>query len=73
MRAFLLYHYLPFDKGPWGKARDPVHLLLTVLCLVPVYGVRMAFQALLLFLVSFGPLRPADSSASTEKQQRRKR
>ena len=51
LRAFLLYHYLPCDKGPWTKARDPVWWLLKLATLVPAYGVRVGLHALLLLLL----------------------
>ena len=61
LRAFLLYHYIPCDRGTWAKLRDPVCGLLTLLCLLPVYGIRMVFQTVLLFCVAYGPLRPASA------------
>jgi len=52
-RAWFLHHYLPHDKGPWTSLRrDPVHALLTLVTLVPVFGVRFAFHALLLALLA---------------------
>jgi len=54
-RAFVLHHYLPHDKGFWTKLRrDPVWLCLMLVTLVPVYGVRVAFHAVLLMLLACG-------------------
>ena len=51
-RAWLLHHYLPCDKGSWTSLRrDPGFVFLTLLTLVPVYGVRFAFHAVLLALI----------------------
>ena len=54
-RAFVLHHYLPHDKGFWTKLRrDPVWFGFMLLTLVPVYGVRVAFHAILLLLMTCG-------------------
>lgn len=51
-RAFVLYHYLPFNKSFFGKSRDPVFLAMFVLAMLPIHGLRAVFfSVLLLFLV----------------------
>jgi hypothetical protein len=37
-RAFWRYHLFPFDKGIWGKLRDPVFIAFTLCTLLPIYG-----------------------------------
>ncbi|CAE7747810.1 unnamed protein product [Symbiodinium pilosum] len=37
--AFLRYHLYPFDRGFWGRFRDPVWILFTLIGLLPVYGI----------------------------------
>lgn len=39
IRAFFRYHIFPYDRTIWGKLRDPVWLMFTLLSLVPVAGV----------------------------------
>jgi len=36
--AFLLYHWMPFDKSIYGKLRDPFWWLLKLVTLIPFYG-----------------------------------
>lgn len=38
IRAFFRYHLYPNDKTFWGKIRDPVWVLFTLISLVPVSG-----------------------------------
>ena len=52
-RAFFLHHFLPHDKGGWTKLRrDPWFGALALLTMVPVYGVRVAFHAVLLLCLA---------------------
>ena len=44
--AWYRYHMEPFDKTAWGRMRDPVRALLTLLSLIPYTG----FQAILFSL-----------------------
>eukprot|EP00927_Polykrikos_kofoidii_P005208 TRINITY_DN1207_c1_g1_i1.p1 TRINITY_DN1207_c1_g1~~TRINITY_DN1207_c1_g1_i1.p1 ORF type:complete len:466 (+),score=114.94 TRINITY_DN1207_c1_g1_i1:130-1527(+) len=37
--AFFRYHFYPFDKGFWGKLRDPVFVFVKILSLIPFWGV----------------------------------
>jgi len=48
-RAFILYHFLPFDKAFFGCLRDPAFWVFTILSIVP--GLRVLFFALLLILL----------------------
>ncbi|CAD7948220.1 unnamed protein product [Amoebophrya sp. A120] len=53
-RAFVLFHYLPYDKSMFGKFRDPVFVLFFLLTLLPVFAVRGFFFAVVLFFVCCG-------------------
>jgi len=48
--AFLRYHLYPFDRGFWGRLRDPVWILFTIVGLLPVYGISPGIF-LLIFLI----------------------
>jgi len=50
VRAFLRYHIYPCDKSIWGRLRDPVWLLFTLISVLPVTGVY-SFVYLILFFV----------------------
>jgi hypothetical protein len=52
-RAFVLGHFIPYDKDVWAKLRDPLFVLLTLLTMVPVFAAREAFFALVLLLHLF--------------------
>mmetsp|Transcript_68718 Transcript_68718/g.154464 ORF Transcript_68718/g.154464 Transcript_68718/m.154464 type:complete len:548 (-) Transcript_68718:29-1672(-) len=39
IRAFFRYHMFPFDKGFWGKLRDPWFVLIKLIAAVPLAGV----------------------------------
>lgn len=55
-RARFLYHFLPFDVSILGQAKDPVFWILTILCCVPYFGIRVAFFAIyLIYLCCPGP------------------
>lgn len=49
--AFLRYHLLPYDKGFWGKLRDPWWLLLIAISLVPVSGVSPMFYFFVFLII----------------------
>mmetsp|Transcript_35130 Transcript_35130/g.63791 ORF Transcript_35130/g.63791 Transcript_35130/m.63791 type:complete len:469 (+) Transcript_35130:66-1472(+) len=49
-RALLLYYYLPFDISLFGQVKQPLFWLLTVLSMVPSYGIRILFFAVLFLL-----------------------
>mmetsp|Transcript_73148 Transcript_73148/g.160018 ORF Transcript_73148/g.160018 Transcript_73148/m.160018 type:complete len:542 (+) Transcript_73148:86-1711(+) len=57
-RAFVLYHMMPFDRSIFGQVKDPIFWVFTIVSLVPSYGIRVMFFALILFLIILG--RPAD-------------
>merc|ERR1719487_2807080 len=47
-RAFVLHHYIPHNRSIFGKLRDPAFLFLSLLTMIPVFGVREAIFAFLL-------------------------
>lgn len=51
-RAFFLHHFLPYDRSIWGKIRDPVFLIFSLIILFPRFAVRQTFFAFLLFLIT---------------------
>jgi len=53
-RAFTLYHFLPFDISIFGQFRDPVFWVLTVLTLVPSYGIRVMTFFFIFILIRTG-------------------
>jgi len=55
LRAFVLYHFLPFDKSIFGCIKDPVFCILFLLSLVPDVRVCLYLAILILFAVP-GPL-----------------
>eukprot|EP00444_Apocalathium_aciculiferum_P053181 CAMPEP_0183519626 /NCGR_PEP_ID=MMETSP0371-20130417/16268_1 /TAXON_ID=268820 /ORGANISM="Peridinium aciculiferum, Strain PAER-2" /LENGTH=413 /DNA_ID=CAMNT_0025717807 /DNA_START=1 /DNA_END=1242 /DNA_ORIENTATION=- len=56
LRAFLLRHFLPFDRSIFGKMKDPVFWIITILVSIPMYGLRAGvFSLMLLMLVLPGP------------------
>lgn len=56
IRACILHHYIPHDKSFFGKAKDPIWLLITAVILLPVFGVRVMMFSLILLLILFpGP------------------
>jgi len=56
LRAFLLYHYLPFNKTIFGKLADPVYVLLVAFTMLPLFGVRFLFFGVLLVMLLYpGP------------------
>eukprot|EP00929_Paragymnodinium_shiwhaense_P058186 TRINITY_DN29138_c0_g1_i2.p1 TRINITY_DN29138_c0_g1~~TRINITY_DN29138_c0_g1_i2.p1 ORF type:complete len:795 (-),score=140.13 TRINITY_DN29138_c0_g1_i2:153-2537(-) len=55
-RAFVLHHYLPYNKTFFGKVQDKWYLLMVVFTLLPFYGVRNFFFMCLLTMLLFpGP------------------
>mmetsp|Transcript_39332 Transcript_39332/g.113829 ORF Transcript_39332/g.113829 Transcript_39332/m.113829 type:complete len:603 (+) Transcript_39332:98-1906(+) len=53
-RAHILYHYLPFDKSLFGNMRNPMWWILTVLSMLPAFGIRIIFHTVLLILILRG-------------------
>ena len=52
-RAFLLYHYLPYDKSLWGRLRSPPSLALQLIASWPELAVRATFFAVLLLCLLY--------------------
>lgn len=55
IRASVLYHYLPYDRSIFGQLKDPMFWALTVISLVPMYGIRVTFFAFVLVLLISEP------------------
>mmetsp|Transcript_76875 Transcript_76875/g.235309 ORF Transcript_76875/g.235309 Transcript_76875/m.235309 type:complete len:404 (-) Transcript_76875:35-1246(-) len=53
-RARILVHFLPFDRSVFGMMKDPMWWLFTAVSLVPLYGIRVVFFAVLLALILAG-------------------
>jgi len=53
LRAFLLFHWKPYNKSFFGQMKDPVYLAMFGMQFVPFFGVRQAWFALVLFLMLF--------------------
>ena len=53
LRAFILYHYLPFDKTIWESLRNPYWVLLTAVTMIPTFAIRTCFFAVVLVLLVF--------------------
>jgi len=58
VRALILYHYLPFDVSIFGQFKDPLFWILTGASLVPSFGIRVVFFAMILIMIVAGC--PAD-------------
>lgn len=59
VRAFFLYHFLPYDKSFFGKGKDPVFIVFFVFLCVPVHGLRVSFF-LLIYVFLMWPSPPND-------------
>jgi hypothetical protein len=53
-RNQVLYHYLPFDLSVFGQFKDIWFWVLTALSLMTMYGIRIAFHAVLLLMIVTG-------------------
>eukprot|EP00928_Gymnodinium_smaydae_P023097 TRINITY_DN1918_c2_g1_i1.p1 TRINITY_DN1918_c2_g1~~TRINITY_DN1918_c2_g1_i1.p1 ORF type:complete len:1123 (+),score=256.59 TRINITY_DN1918_c2_g1_i1:88-3456(+) len=51
LRAFLLYHFLPYNKSIFGRLKDPVYLVIYFATVMPVHGVRVVIYTILLFML----------------------
>jgi len=51
MRAYILFHYLPYNKTFFGKLKDPVYDVLVAMTVLPLFGVRFFFFSVLLFML----------------------
>mmetsp|Transcript_18099 Transcript_18099/g.32822 ORF Transcript_18099/g.32822 Transcript_18099/m.32822 type:complete len:720 (+) Transcript_18099:62-2221(+) len=51
MRRLVLFHYLPYNKSFFGKFKDPLYCFMTMLALIPPFGIRLLFFSLLLALL----------------------
>jgi hypothetical protein len=52
-RAQILYHYLPFDLSIFGQFKDIWFWVFTLLSVLTMYGIRVAFFSVLLVLLLF--------------------
>lgn len=50
-RAKILYCFLPFDKSPFGQAKDPFFWILTILSMLTTHGIRIGFYGVLLVCI----------------------
>mmetsp|Transcript_73292 Transcript_73292/g.184656 ORF Transcript_73292/g.184656 Transcript_73292/m.184656 type:complete len:471 (-) Transcript_73292:80-1492(-) len=57
-RARILYTWLPYDRSIFGQLKWPSWWILTIISLIPLYGIRVAFFSLMLLLIVAG--NPAD-------------
>jgi len=53
-RAFILYHFLPFDVSIFGQFKDPMFWIFTLLSCLTMYGIRIAFMSMILLLMVLG-------------------
>mmetsp|Transcript_47373 Transcript_47373/g.106482 ORF Transcript_47373/g.106482 Transcript_47373/m.106482 type:complete len:549 (-) Transcript_47373:180-1826(-) len=53
VRAFILFHWLPFDKSVFGKLKDPWYVLLMIISAVPTPCVRVVFFGFILSMLLF--------------------
>mmetsp|Transcript_40893 Transcript_40893/g.88209 ORF Transcript_40893/g.88209 Transcript_40893/m.88209 type:complete len:924 (-) Transcript_40893:7-2778(-) len=51
LRAFVLSHYLPFNKSIFGKLEDPFYLVMYIITLLPIQGLRVAFFSVVLLML----------------------
>ena len=52
VRAFILYHFVPFDKNIWGMLRDPGWVFLTLVTMIPYFAARTLFFTVLLLCIA---------------------
>jgi len=55
LRAFVLYHFLPYDRSIFGMLKDPVYLAFLALTLSPFFSLRVAFYTIVLALLAISP------------------
>ena len=51
-RAFILFHFIPFDKNIWGMLRDPGWVFLTLVTMIPYFAARTLFFTVLLLCIA---------------------
>jgi hypothetical protein len=51
-RAFILFHFIPFDKNIWGMLRDPGWIFLTLVTMIPYFAARTLFFTVLLLCIA---------------------
>jgi hypothetical protein len=51
IRAFVLYHLMPWDKSIWAKMRDPVWCVALLIGSMPLLGVRVAWWVFVFLLL----------------------
>lgn len=54
VRAFLRYHLLPYDRTIWGKLRDPIWVIFTLVSLVPIAGICPMVYLFMFLLIDKG-------------------
>mmetsp|Transcript_6509 Transcript_6509/g.11306 ORF Transcript_6509/g.11306 Transcript_6509/m.11306 type:complete len:559 (+) Transcript_6509:56-1732(+) len=52
-RAFILFHWLPYDKSIFGKLKDPWYLVLMLISAVPTPLVRPVFFSMVLSMLLY--------------------
>jgi len=55
-RAWILFHYLPYNRTIFGKLKDPIYITMVAFTMLPLFGVRFFFfSGLLVMLLIPGP------------------
>lgn len=56
LRAWILFHYLPYNRTIFGKLKDPIYVTMVAFTMLPLFGVRFFFfTGLLVMLLIPGP------------------
>jgi len=48
---FFRYHLFPNDKTIWGKLRDPIFVIFTLISLIPIQGVSQLIYCFIFFII----------------------
>lgn len=51
LRAFILYTLYPYDRSIWRQLKDPFFWILTLISLIPVFGVSQIFYLFVILLI----------------------
>eukprot|EP00941_MAST-03F_sp_MAST-3F-sp1_P005268 g5268.t1 len=51
VRAWILYHKLPYDRSIWGSLRDKWWWFLLIVSILPFWGIAQAFWVLFFFFI----------------------
>mmetsp|Transcript_52078 Transcript_52078/g.100688 ORF Transcript_52078/g.100688 Transcript_52078/m.100688 type:complete len:668 (-) Transcript_52078:41-2044(-) len=55
-RAWILFHYLPYNRTIFGKLKDPIYITMVAFTMMPLFGVRFFFfSGILIMLLIPGP------------------